>query len=98
MISSGLNGKVPLPPPYGANFFHLTRMLDELQLLVGSVNLIQMHEALAETGDSIVPPMITHRFTLSMFGFQRLRDAVNQMGQALDEMAAAAATAKDGNK
>lgn len=64
-----MSASVPVPPPEAANFFHLTVVGPEIQLLVGSVNLLRFHEAKDKGEMTLVTPEISHRFLLSTLGF-----------------------------
>ena len=76
---------LPLPHPLGANFFHFTRVGEEVQMLVGSVNLLRLHEASRRpTGDPLViVPDIVARYTLSPLGLASLQ---SQLAQLTDRM------------
>lgn len=76
-LEIGVNGDTPLPASEGANYFHLARIGREYQLLVGTVNLIVLHEIKEGERSPIIKPEITHRFTLSQMGFAQLKAAVH---------------------
>ncbi len=69
-----------LPPPQGANFFHLSIARGEVELLVGYADLARIVQGArdrASDDDTVeVAPEITHRFMLSMAGLIDLRDRI----------------------
>jgi hypothetical protein len=71
-VSVAVNADMELPPAEGANFFHFTTAGPEVQMLVGCVNLLHLHEAKG-VRDATIFPQITHRFTLSALGFNNLK-------------------------
>ena len=82
-VSIGLDGSVPLPPAEGANFFHFTVVEHEVQLLVGSVNLLRLHEAKRRGEPITVAPQITHRFLLSPLGFGALKANLEEIAKSV---------------
>lgn len=76
-----ITGGTPLPPAEGANFFHFTTLGPEVQLLVGTVNLLRLHEAKTTDDPSAVVPEITHRFLLSPIGFAALKQQMATIEQ-----------------
>ena len=78
-LQIGITAETPLPDPIGANFFHFTLVGTELQLLIGSINLLQMHEIKTNpSGKShTLIPHVSHRFLMSPFGFAQLKAQVD---------------------
>jgi hypothetical protein len=74
---------LPLPAPEGANFFHFTVVNQEVQFLVGSINLLKLNEARGKAGETLIVPEITHRFTLSPMGFTQLKVQVDAIAKAV---------------
>lgn len=73
-----------LPPPEGANFFHFTVVGADIQMLVGAINLLQLHDAKNRgVVDALITPQITHRFTLSAFGFVQLKAQIDEIAAAV---------------
>ena len=93
-VQVGVPADFPLPHPLGANFFHFTIMGGEIQLLVGSVNLLQLREAAKEGKGALVVPDITHRFTLSTLGFEQLRTQIEAVSPRVKRVAGIVATAE----
>jgi hypothetical protein len=75
-VKVAVNSSIPLPPPEAANFFHLMGAGTEVQLLVGSVSLLEVLEVRSRGGEGTVAPQITHRFILSSLAFEQLRAQV----------------------
>lgn len=71
--------------PEAANWFHFTGTEGEVQMLVGYVDTLQAHMSATaiSRGEDPKPiaPTLTHRIVLSDKGFERLRDAVNEMSK-----------------
>lgn len=82
-VSVTVPADLPLPAPEGANFFHFTVAGDEVQLLVGSVNLLRLHEAKALGETLKIVPDITHRFLLSPMGFSTLKKQMEQIATSV---------------
>ena len=76
-----LTPDLPVPPPTGAHFFHLTTLEGEYQLLIGYVNLHSVLKS-GEGGPPVVP-MITHRLMLTQFGFDQLTLRVDELRKKL---------------
>ncbi len=81
-VAVAIPANLPLPPAEGANFFHFTVVGEEVQLLVGSINLLRIHEAKGKTEPTTVVPEITHRFLLSPLGFKSLRTQLLEIEKA----------------
>ena len=84
-VSVAFSGDVPLPPPVGANFFHFTVVGQEVQFLVGSVNLLRFHEAKDRSEPMTVVPQITDRFLLSPLGFATLKAQLEEIAKSVPE-------------
>ena len=84
-ITITVPANLPLPNPEGANFFHFTLVGDEIQFLVGSINLLRLHEAKLLAEPQKIVPDITHRFTLSVLGFHTLKAQVDQIALSVPE-------------
>ena len=82
-VSVTVPADLPLPDPVGANFFHFTVAGDEVQLLVGSVNLLRLHEAKSLGKTLKIVPDITHRFLLSSIGFSALKAQIDQIAESV---------------
>lgn len=76
---------LPLPQPLGANFFHFTLVAGEVQMLVGSLNLLRIHEASQRGESATLTPDISHRFTLSPFGIANLQAQLAEFGKLVAE-------------
>ena len=81
-VGIAIPGNLPLPPAAGANFFHFTVVGEEVQLLVGTINLIRLHEAKGKTESTMVVPDITHRFLLSPLGWASLYNQVQEIAKS----------------
>jgi len=81
MFDIRIPGNMPLPPSEGANYFHFSFAGDEMQLLVGTVNLLRLHEARTQQDHSVIVPDITHRFLLSPLGFNALKEQLASIDQ-----------------
>ena len=79
-VSVGVPPELALPLSEGANYFHFTRVGSEVQMLVGCVNLIQLHAAKDHEGTTTLAPQITHRFLLSSLGFNQLKVQLDEIG------------------
>ena len=77
-VALGISGSDPLPEPVGANFFHFAVVGSEIQLLVGAINLVQLHEA-RQGHSGPIRPQISHRFLLSPLGFAQLKSQITEM-------------------
>jgi hypothetical protein len=84
--------------PEAANFFHFALAATDVQLLVGYIDLGKLHEAatqLRSGGKAPAPlsPEITHRFFMSLTGFESLKRQIDEMagliGKARESAAAA---------
>lgn len=82
-ISVELPVNLPLPVPVGANYFHFTVVAGEVQMLVGSVNLLRVHEARLQGEAATIIPEISHRFTLSAWGFTTLNNQLAKIAESL---------------
>lgn len=82
-ISVSVPGNLPMPAPEGANFFHFTVVGGEVQLLVGSINLLRLHEAKRNQETATIVPQITHRFLLSPLGFAQLKSSLEEIAKAM---------------
>ena len=80
-VGVAMSAGIPVPPAEAANYFHLTVVGPEVQLLVGSVNLIEFHEAATSDSVKMVIPEISHRFLLSTLGFAQLKARVDEIAQ-----------------
>lgn len=78
-----MSADVPLPPPQGANYFHFTVVGEEVQFLVGSINLLRVYEARGRGEPTVVRPEIAHRFLLSPMGFAALKSQVDEIAKAV---------------
>jgi hypothetical protein len=83
-VTVQLTTRHPLPPAQGANYFHFTTLGEEVQMLVGTVNLLRVHEATQGEEDAVVSPDITHRFLLSPLGFAHLKAQVDQIASGIN--------------
>ncbi len=78
-----------LPPAEGANYFHIAFVSDEVQLLVGSINLADLHEAAqGQLAELSVTPNVAHRYLLSVTAFERLRANVETIYAAIQGLKA----------
>lgn len=93
-VPVGITGGTPLPASEGANFFHFTVLGPEVQMLVGTVNLLQLHEAKQTGSQHSIVPEITHRFLLSPVGFTALRAQIAAVEKAVPDIASIVAEAK----
>lgn len=67
-------------PAMGAGAFQLARVEDAVELLVASLPLLAMAQAMADrTGDSHLDASVIGRYQMSVSGFLRLRDQVNEL-------------------
>lgn len=82
-VSVTVPSDLPLPPVLGANFFHFTTIGMEIQFLVGSVNLLQLHEAKKQGESVLILPDISHRFLLSSFGFEQLKRQIEEISKSV---------------
>ena len=82
-VGISVPANIPLPSPEGANFFHFTVVGQEVQFLVGSINLLRLHEAKGRSETTTLIPDITHRFLLSPLGFEALRNQVQEIAKAV---------------
>jgi len=80
-VSAGISPEMDLPAALGANFFHFTVVGPEIQMLVGSVNLLEIHQAKTSGGEIKVTPKISHRFSLSALGFNQLKAQLAELGE-----------------
>jgi hypothetical protein len=80
-----ITARHPLPPPQGANFFHFTTVGSEVQMLVGSVNLLRVHEAGRGGESPTITPDITHRFLLSPLGFAQLKKQIDEISKHVQQ-------------
>ena len=78
-VSVSVSSAVPVPPAEGANFFHFTVVGPEIQLLVGSINLLRFLEAKQSGEPTNLVPEFTHRFLLSPMGFAQLKAQIDQI-------------------
>lgn len=85
IVSASVPADASLPPAEGINFCHFTVVGPEVQMLVGCVNLIQLHDAKKRGGPSTITPQITHRFSMSTMGFAQLRAALNEIAGSVQE-------------
>jgi hypothetical protein len=70
-VSYRVSAETDLPVAEGINFFHFTTVGPEVQMLVGTINLLAIHEA-KQSGETLgTTPQITHRFLLSALGFNQ---------------------------
>jgi len=81
-LEIGISGSDPLPEPVGANYFHFAVVGGEIQMLVGAVNLLQVHEAKNGKAGPI-RPQISHRFLLSALGFAQLKAHVTAISESV---------------
>ena len=82
-IGISVPGTLPLPAAEGANFFHFTVIGEEVQLLVGTINLIRLHEAKERGETGVIVPDITHRFLLSPLGFASLKTNLEEIAKSV---------------
>lgn len=75
-----------LPNPEAANFFQFTYAGPDFQLLVGYVDLHDLHlanqrqrEAASARGKLEIKPAITHRLSLSIRGFLLLKQQIDDI-------------------
>lgn len=94
-VTIKLDLQAPLPRPEGANFFHFTQVLDEVEMLVGYLPLTKLHNAseaaehnagelMADDQMAIVSPEITHRLSLTMNGFRTLKERVDLLAERIE--------------
>jgi hypothetical protein len=81
-VGISIPANLPLPPAEGANFFHFTVVGEEVQFLVGTINLLRLHEAKTRGETISVVPEITHRFLLSPLGFNSLKSQLEEIAKA----------------
>lgn len=78
-----------LPAPEGANWFNLTRLNADVQLMVGYVDPLAAHRVglaiLAGEKNVRLAPDVTHRFMLSVGGFLYLREQVEEIFRKMKE-------------
>jgi len=82
-VTVKLPANVPLPDAEGANFFHFTVAGQEVQFLVGTINLLRIVEAKAASEPVAIVPDITHRFLLSPLGFASLKSTLEEIAKAV---------------
>lgn len=81
------------PPPEGVNFVMFTQVGADVQMLTVYADLDDLREGILSEGDlDEVVGEITHRFSMSVTGFFRLRDQVNDL---VEKMKAAGAQIPD---
>lgn len=81
----------PRPRPEGVNYFGLTKVGMEFEMLVGYVDIQRLTEGAGgfagrdddEVLDIVVGPELTHRFLLSPMGFENLRNVVHEIEQQM---------------
>lgn len=83
-VAIALTPQTPVPPAEGANFFHFAHVGSEVQMLVGTINLLDILHAQVQGGETVVSPAITHRFMLSLVGFSHLRSQLNEISVQLE--------------
>ena len=81
-VTIKLPANAPLPPAEGANYFHFTVAGTEVQFLVGTVNLLRVHEAKITGQTTAIVPEITHRFLLSPLGFASLKSQLDEISKS----------------
>ena len=73
-----------LPPAEGANYFHITSANGEVQLLIGSISLNDLHDAAQSRRSELnITPDVSHRFLLSQSAFDRLRENIETVHSAM---------------
>ena len=80
-------------PTEGANFFHFTQVRDEIEMLVGYISLLRIHNLAishANLSDEVeveeeVVPEISRRYLLSPNGLRVLRDRVNEIWEKMEK-------------
>ena len=74
-----------LPEPEAANYFGFTRVGREVQLLVGYIDILDMHNRVREEDplDEPLPVLVTHRFYIGADALKRLRNGAEQMYEAM---------------
>jgi hypothetical protein len=77
-----------MPPPEGANYFHVTTSGPDVQLLVGYVDLLKLHHARTGGAKSRIEPEITHRFYLSVTAFFMLKRQLEEIEAILRKQGA----------
>jgi hypothetical protein len=81
-----------LPVPVGANWFQLSHSLDQVQLLIGYVDPLVAHFAVASArankSEPTLEPEVLSRVSMSMTGYLRLRGQVEEMFGKLRAMGA----------
>ena len=80
------------PPPETANYFHFAFAGADVQMLVGYVDLRQLHEATTNPKARTLTPAISHRFLLSPAGFTILRSMVEEISKKYDAVHSAGTT------
>lgn len=82
-----------LPSAEAANYFHIVYAAGEVQLMVGTLNIVEIHEhteavkanrASTDTALVLIPD-IAHRYLLSLPAFLRLRENVETIYAALQK-------------
>lgn len=76
---------IPLPPAEGANWFHFTSAGLEVQMLIGTIDLLAAHQARqpGADADTKLAPAISHRFLLSPIGFAVLKAQVDEIAASV---------------
>lgn len=93
-VAVGISRATKLPPAEGANYFHFTVLGPEVQMLVGTVNLLHLHEAKLTDSRETLEAEITHRFLLSPLGFQALKSQMDMIAASVQPVAGITSGAK----
>src|SRR5690242_8651268 len=81
-----LKVKIPtkgLPSPTAVNWFHFTRMDNEVQMLAGFIDAYEVVQHQLHASQNDIDPEVSHRFMLSLNGFLFLRQQVEQIFNSL---------------
>lgn len=73
----------PMPPAEGANWFYLSRLNNEFQLLIGYVDMREVANAASGTKNSEITltPHVAHRLYMGLDSFQVLRAQIEDIAQ-----------------
>lgn len=82
----------PLPVATAANYVHLSAAFDQIQLILGTVDLNRIHEGVSSALKSkapeisiSVPAEASHRFIMTRDAFNLLRTKVNELASNLEK-------------
>lgn len=78
----GIEDDTPRPAPEAANWFQVSRLEQDFQMLVGYLDLqkiASLRESAPNTGEVTMHPDVTHRFLISWRGFFILRAMIEDL-------------------